>query len=161
MSAAGSIALTIFLLVAALCDLRTLHVPNWLTLPALVGVLGWQVCHFDLAFVPFWIGCLLAWHLNAVGGGDAKVLMVLFGLFPDATLVYVFLVVAGVALVALLGIRYARAGSLCVLVNRIICQASRLDFFPTSEQMEMSGEPFTFFISLAGIAYIWGFAAGV
>jgi Flp pilus assembly protein protease CpaA len=156
-----AISLTAYLIVAAVWDLRTMHVPNWLTLPVLVAVFGWRVFELEFAFVPFWVGSLIAWHLNAIGGGDAKVLMILFGFFPNATLFYLFLIVAGVELLIVLVLRYARAGSLHVLARRLAFQVSRLDFFPTSEEIEMNGEPFTFFISLAGIIYIWVFATGV
>ena len=131
-----AIALSIYLLAAAVWDLRTLRVPNWLTLPVMGGILVWRLMGMaavngllrsglrsslclpalDLRFVPFWVGSFVAWRLRALGGGDAKLLMVLFGVFPEVELFYVFLAVAGVFLVLIVIGRRVRSRRLQALV---------------------------------------------
>ena len=85
------LALTIYLFTIIIYDLKTRIIPNWLTLPAMGGVLTWQFCKYALAMqplwavlivLPFWIGLFVLWAVNLYGGGDAKLLMVLFGLWP-------------------------------------------------------------------------------
>jgi Flp pilus assembly protein protease CpaA len=75
-------ALTLWLAAMSACDLRTRQVPNWLTLPPLLGILGWQLAHGCwLALLPLPVFFSL-WHVQVLGGADAKVLMSLFGLWP-------------------------------------------------------------------------------
>lgn len=149
------IALTAYLVLAAVWDLRARRMPNWLTLPLLTGVLAWRLARLDFAFVPYWCGCLAAWLLNGLGGGDVKLLMALFGLFPRMELFYLLLTIAGVGIGAVLTLRYARARSLGAWLKRMAYRLSRLDLFPSRSEMEAAAEPFTLFISLAGIAYVW------
>ena len=152
------IILSAYLALAAGWDLRTRRVPNWLTLPLLVAVLAWRVARWDWAFVPYWCGCLAAWLLNSLGGGDVKLLMALFGLFPRVELFYLLLIVAGTGIGTVLFLRHARARSLGAWFRRLASRLSRLDLFPSRSEMEAGAEPFTLFISLAGIAYVWVFA---
>lgn len=149
------IALTLYLALAAAWDFRTRRVPNWLTVPLLVTVLAWRLAHLDFAFLPYWLGCLAAWFLNSLGGGDVKLLMALFGLFPRVELFYLLLLIAGVSIGVVLLARHVRARSLGAWLSRSACRLSRLKLFPSKAEMEVAGEPFTFFISLAGIAYAW------
>ena len=65
----------------AIYDLHTQCVPNWVTLPLLVAGL---VLQFPGA-PETWLGCLLlfsAWHIGALGGGDAKLWMAFLWLVP-------------------------------------------------------------------------------
>lgn len=150
-----SLGLSAYLLLAAAWDLRTLQVPNWLTLPAMAGVLVWRLAHVDVSFLPFWAACLLSWYVHALGGGDVKLLMVLFGLFPEVELVYSFLMGAGVILTLLVLWRRARSRKLRTffvsLGNRILT----FDIFPSDKPLQEQGEPFTFVISFVGILYAW------
>jgi len=98
------LALTIYLVIIIVYDLKTRTIPNWLTLPAIVGVLAWQFCKSALTVQPlwavlvvlvFWTALLVLWVINLYGGGDAKLLMVLFGLWPRVDFL---LVEAGISL---------------------------------------------------------------
>jgi Flp pilus assembly protein protease CpaA len=158
MSDAAKTILTAYLVLAAAWDLRTRRVPNWLTLPLLAGVLLWRLAQLDFTFVLYWCACLVAWLVNSLGGGDVKLLMMLFGLFPQVELFYLLLIVAGSGIGAVLFLRYARARSLGAWFGRMAYRLSRLNLFPSRSEMEAAAEPFTLFISLAGIAYAWVFA---
>ena len=152
----AALALTGYLVLAAAWDLRTRRVPNWLTLPGVAGVLAWRLAHLDVSFLPFWVACLLTWHLNLLGGGDVKLLLVLFGLFPEVELFYVFLGVTAVVLAVLLVWRRARSHRLGALVSSLTARLVTLRLVPSREQLEEQGEPFAFLISLAGVVYVWG-----
>ena len=150
-----SIGLSAYLLLAAAWDLRTLQVPNWLTLPALGGVLAWRLAHLDVSFLPFWVACLASWYVHALGGGDVKVLMVLFGLFPEVELAYTFLIGAAVVLALLVLWRRAQTGKLRAFFGSAGHRAMTLNFFPSAKDLQERGKPFTFVIALVGIVYIW------
>lgn len=150
-----SISLSAYLLLAAAWDLRTLQVPNWLTLPALGGVLIWRLVHMDVSFLPFWAACLVSWYVNILGGGDVKLLMVLFGLFPEVELVYTFLIGAAVILAMLVLWRRARTRKLQTFFVSVGHRVLALDFFPSASALQAQGEPFTFVIALVGIVYVW------
>lgn len=151
------IGITLYLLIATVWDFRTMEIPPWMTWPPLAAVLVWRTTQSDFRFVPFWGALFVIWLLNGMGGGDVKLLMVLFGLFPRIELLYVFLVITGVGIAVVLFMRYARAHSLRTWFRRM---SYRLFFLkPASRaEVELGEEPFTFFVALAGIAYVWVFA---
>jgi len=150
-----SISLSAYLLLAAAWDLHTLQVPNWLTLPALCGVLAWRLAHLDVSFLPFWAACLVSWYVHVLGGGDVKLLMVLFGLFPEVGLVYTFLIGAAVILALLVLWRRARTRKLQTGFVSLGQRVLALNFFPSARALQEQGEPFTFVIALVGIVYVW------
>jgi len=154
-----ALILSVYLMVAAAWDLSTLHIPVWLTAPAVAAVLVWRTWQFDMAFLPFWLGCLVAWQLHWVTAGDAQVMMVLFGFFPNVLMFYVLVLVAGLGLATVLVARYRRVHALPLLFHRFKYQLSELSFVkPSKTELEWAGEPFTIFISMAGVIYIWIFA---
>lgn len=157
-----AIILSIYLVVAAGWDLRTLRIPSWLTVPAVAAVLVWRTWQLDMAFLPFWFGCMVAWQLHWVTAGDAQVLMVLFGFFPNVLMLYVLVLVAGLGLATVLVARYRRAQALPLLFRRFRYQLADLSFVrPSKAELEWAGEPFTIFITMAGLIYIWMFAIGL
>ena len=91
-------------------DFRTRRVPNWVTLPLLAtGV----ILHFPGA-LETWVGTLLlfsAWHVGALGGGDAKLWMALLWVVPveqvQPALIVMGAVLVGTALAQLFW-RYVR-----------------------------------------------------
>jgi prepilin peptidase CpaA len=103
------IAVALFTLIAAVWDMRTRRLPNWLTVPAFgCGLLfhlctsGWTGLGTALAGFATGFGVLLVlWLIGGSGAGDVKYMGAL-GAWLGATLtVYVFLVSA--ALVAIGG----------------------------------------------------------
>ena len=86
-------------------------------------------------------------------------MMVLFGFFPNVLMFYVLVLVAGLGLATVLVARYRRVHALPLLFRRFKYQVSELLFVPPSRaELEWAGEPFTIFISMAGLIYIWAFA---
>ncbi len=77
-----TVVIELWAILCALFDLRKREVPNWLTLPVLVGAIGWRLLEPDanaflLAFIT-----LAFWLLGWLSGGDAKGLMALGLLDP-------------------------------------------------------------------------------
>jgi len=154
--------LTAYLILAGLWDLKIERgtVPNWLTLPALGMV---ALIRFTPAkeYLPAgWMETLLAWGiiillwtLNVYGAGDAKFLMVQFGLFPTlpfATLMAICIILLQTPiLIWRKGIlRFGR---------ETFSRLATLRIFPTREEFEEGKEPSTWIFVPAGIIYIWLF----
>lgn len=81
-----------FLMVLAaisVCDWRTRGIPAEVTVEILgVGmVFGlMRLARNDASALPFWMGTYVLWRTRLMGGGDAKLLMGVFGLWPDVAL---------------------------------------------------------------------------
>ncbi len=78
-------ALLLWLWVCAVCDARTRNVPNWLTIPVVaLAILGAAQSFAGLAvFIAIALIALWGWQRGLLGGADAKILMVLAGLWPE------------------------------------------------------------------------------
>jgi Flp pilus assembly protein protease CpaA len=150
-------ALTLYLALVTALDFKVQRIPNWLTLPPMIAGLLWRAAHLDFRWAPFWAGCLALWLLNGMGGGDVKLLMALFGLFPRIELFYLLVLFTVACVAPVLFVRYARVHGLAVWLRRMLYRFARLRLFPSRAEMQMSAEPFTFIIALAGIAYVWVF----
>lgn len=64
-------------------DFKTRRVPNTITYPLLAMALVRAAVFRDGGFLPYWALFFFLWTVRFMGGGDAKLLMGLFGLFPD------------------------------------------------------------------------------
>jgi hypothetical protein len=91
--ARGVIAL-VFIAVA-LHDQRTHIVPPEISWPfcaaGAVVVLGRLVWTLDAHFWPYWVGVLILAQYQLIGGGDAKLLLGAFGLWPETEFLTVLL----------------------------------------------------------------------
>ena len=150
-----NVVATAYLAIAALWDWRTARVPNWLTLPALGGVLGLNVVLTRWDFLPYWLGIFAIWHLGILGGGDAKLLMVLFGLFPSYAFLVTTLVVVGGIFAVLLLIRYLRSGGVKAWLRWMLYRFLTLQVVPPPGENLVRAERSTFAIAAAGIVYLW------
>ncbi len=71
-----------FTLVAAISDLRTRKIPNWMTVPMCVAGLIYQVCFFQwsglgsglLGFLAGFGILFILWMIGSAGGGDVKLM---------------------------------------------------------------------------------------
>jgi Flp pilus assembly protein protease CpaA len=106
----------------------------------------------DLTVVPYWGGILLLFELRAMGGGDAKLLLGLFGLWPDLRLfwmqIFVHLVVGGI----LLALKYRRT-SWRRLAAGVQSRLLTRQFLPTADELAQ-GERVTFAIVAALAIYL-------
>lgn len=122
----SSAALVALVVTAAVTDLRSRKVPNWLTYPAIViglaghwlagGLRGWPgepgltgaAAGLAVGFLPL----LVCWLAGGIGGGDAKLMGAIGALgglkFVIAAMLYGFIVAAVMAIVVMLHGRLAR-----------------------------------------------------
>ena len=157
--------LVVYLVLVAVWDLKTGRIPNLLTLPAMAGVAAYRVASAarlayyglppweEMRFVGFWAGVFVLWMLG-VGGGDAKVLMVLFGIFPTMEFMATLLLVTGGVMVVVLSVRYARQGRLGMFFKNMAFRAVRWSFLPTRAEAVEGGEPTAFLFSLAAMVWL-------
>ena len=160
------LAITAWLGAVAFWDLRTARIPNQLTLPAMAATGGFRLClglwglglfllrtmHGGnpaasncgciqgiqnlLFMLVAWAIIFGAWKLNVMGGGDAKLTMVLFALFPTYNFTLTFCLVVLAALLPLLVLQHWGKRPLDAL-GEIVFRL-RTDFFPTREELELS-----------------------
>ncbi len=161
----------VFLMLAVEQDVRRMRIPNWLTLPALLGALGYAgfaggllglgtalfgaLTGFAILFVPF----LLRW----LGAGDVKAVMVLGALWGAPVLLPVlwWMVVAGGLLA--LAVLITRGGFLDLLARwrdsaRITFATRSWTYFqPQAGSVAAGGVPFAVAIGLGAAAFqLWG-----
>jgi hypothetical protein len=110
----------------------------------------WQG-HWEILGV--WLVIFLLWVLRFYGGGDAKVLMFLFALFPTERLLYVLLAMALVVGLPLLWRKY-REQNLVLLAQRAAFRLASGDMSPSDEEWSQA-RPYTWLLALSGIVCLW------
>ena len=138
---------------AGIIDLKTHKAPNWLTLPAMAGLAIFRLARLELTFLAYWAAIYLLWEARIWGAGDAKLLMVLFALWPemDFLLVEALTVLAGGIPFLIAKYRHrsppelARALRLRLLTGRIL---------PTEEELE-NAPPASCLLTAGGAIYAW------
>lgn len=156
---AARVSLLALVAYAAWWDLKIGLVPPAISLPllavAFAAALARLVALHDLAFIPYWIGILLLWQLNTLGGGDAKVLLGFFALWPNSQLLWVMLFVHLVVGVILLARKYRRV-PLRQVAAGLRARLLARQFIPTEADLA-EGERVTFALALAlGIYFALG-----
>lgn len=157
---------TLYLALVGAWDLKTLRVPNRLTLPAMVAVLLWRAVRIvlharaglpvlpELALLPYWAGIWMLWQVSMMGGGDAKLLMVLFGVFPKLEFLGILLAISGLTMALVLVLRYGRRRKLGLLVSGFLFRLTHGRLFPTEAELAAEGEPTAFLFSIAGMVMV-------
>jgi len=175
------LVLTAWLIAVAVRDLRTGIIPNWLTL-SMMGLIGgfrvlqgvsyivrtaqpqvnvgtpWlsdpqALVNLALIFVA-WFLFYLMWQLNIMGGGDTKLLMGLFALFPTTDFALFFAVVVVIISVPLI-IRQHWGKSLASIGWGIFGRLSTGQFFPTRDELVARGRRYAWVFCLPGVLYLW------
>jgi len=147
MSVTVRLALTVYLAIIAFYDLKFQIIPNWLTLPVMAGALFWQFRESQwVAFsvLPFWLGAFALWLAGLYGGGDAKLLMALFALWPRTDFL---LVEAGLSL--LIGI------PLLIWKYRGKPWPEAARSFQQALEQKQGGYPWGTVYALGGIIFAW------
>jgi Flp pilus assembly protein protease CpaA len=139
------IALSVWLVVVSLVDLRTRRIPNALVLPVLAAALVWRLAQGSWLVAVVCAGLYLLWLTGLLGGaGDAKLLMALVALFPATE----FVVILGAVVLAVTlpwtAARYRRRWG---------------EFFgnlrPSEKRLEREGVPFAWVYALGALIYMW------
>jgi Flp pilus assembly protein protease CpaA len=94
-----------------------------------------------------------AWKLNIMGGGDAKLTMVLFALFPTYNFVLTFCLVALAALLPLLVLQHWGKRPFEALGE--IAFRLQTGLFPTRQELERKGKQYAWVFCLPGVIYLW------
>lgn len=139
------IALSVWLVVVSLVDLRTRRIPNALVLPVLVSALVWRLAqgHWVVAIVC--VGLYLLWLTGLLGGaGDAKLLMALVALFPATEFVLILGAVVFAVTLPWTAVRY-----------RMRWREFFGNLRPSEERLEREGVPFAWVYSLGALIYTW------
>jgi len=139
-------------------DLKTRRIPNWLTLPWMALALAWQFGQrglWALWVLLIWWGIFFGWALRFYQGGDAKLLMALFALWPDLRFFWALcaaaVLVGGVALLLRYRGRLRELGAF-YLSNLL---AFRLHPEEGEEGVGGQGPHLTIAAALAGGVYAW------
>jgi Flp pilus assembly protein protease CpaA len=123
---------------------------------------GWMQRHFAdqqavtaLLFMSLtWGFCFVLWELHILGGGDAKTLMGMFGLFPTSDFA-VFLAVAVLILSLPLLLLRLRGRPLRDIRRALGQRLQRGTLLPTQRQLEEEGRPYAWTFCLPGVVYLW------
>lgn len=105
------------------------------------------------AVLGIWALLFLLWELNIIGGGDAKLLMGLFALFPTGDFVLVFSTLVLVLSLPYLIAKYWRqnpVGAVQMIAFRVL-----KGLFPTREELEREGRPLAWTYCVPGVVYLW------
>ena len=148
------LALTAWLVAVAVWDWRRAIIPNWLTLPVMLATGGVRLYQGHLHVLAIWVLLYLIWRMNIVGGGDAKLLMGLFALFPTYEFALLFAVLLLAVYVPMIIARHwgKRPIDLAAAVLDRIRQGYLL---PTREELEAKGQQHAWSYCLSGAIYLW------
>lgn len=176
------LAVTVWLAAIAYSDWRTTRIPNQLSLPGLAVFGGWRILHalgllavqVFVASPPWaraagsntaawaslrfmlaaWAVTFVLWELHVIGGGDAKTLMGLLALFPNADFVLslsVGVLILGLPTV-LLNLRGRKLREFPGALARWIREGHLL---PSERQLAEEGRPYVWMFCLPGVLYLW------
>ena len=152
----AKVGITILLISISINDFRRRTVSPLITTPWMLIGIGRAVVERNPMFMLFWIAIFLMWTLHFYGGGDAKLMMGLFGVFPDLRLVWItcgVLIMTGAPVLAL---KYVGTSPRVIATN-IASRFASGALLPTDEELNQ-GMPYAFAYCLAGAIYLWIFA---
>jgi len=133
-------------------DLKTRVVPNYVTYPLMIAGIARAVAQGDASVLLFWLACFFLWAARFIGGGDAKLLMGLFGLFPDMELAWV--IAASVLATGLPYLIYKYRGHWRSALKRLVWRLVTRQLLPSEEEFDGQAVPFAFSFCLAGGIYL-------
>jgi Flp pilus assembly protein protease CpaA len=133
-------------------DFRTRLVPNAITYPLmLIGIMR-AIAFRDGIFLLYWAVFFALWTVRFMGGGDAKLLMGLFGLYPDFQLVW--FVAASILVTGLPYLAYKYRREWRTIPRAIFWRLITRQFLPSQAEFEKEAVPYAFSFCLAGTVYL-------
>ncbi len=147
-------ALSLWLVAIAVWDARTARIPNWLTFPVMLAAGAWRLYQGVWIILGIWVLIFLIWKVNIIGGGDAKLLMGLFALFPTFEFAFLFAVVV---LIVSLPLLYAKHWwrQPAEMVQGVAQRVRSGQIFPTHEELHAQGQQYAWTFCLPGLIYLW------
>ena len=149
MASGGMIALFIWI---SINDFKTQRVPNAVTYPLMVVGILRAIAFRDGIFLLYWVVFFTLWTTRFMGGGDAKLLMGLFGLFPDFQLAW--LVALSILVTGLPYLAYKYRHQWRTIPRALFWRLITRQFLPDQAEFEKDAVPYAFSFCLAGAAYL-------
>ncbi len=137
----------------AVQDLAQERVPNLVTYPLMLAGLVRAVALQDPSFLPYWAVLWLAWSARLMGAGDAKLLMALFGLWPDMELAYVVAATILATGIPFLVLKYRRQWR--TALRGLAWRLFTLQILPSPAEFQKEAVPYAFSFCLAGGIYLY------
>jgi Flp pilus assembly protein protease CpaA len=133
-------------------DFKTRRVPNVVTYPLMmVGVVR-AIAFCDGIFLLYWVVFFTLWTTRFMGGGDAKLLMGLFGLFPDFQLAWLVALCILVTGLPYLAHKYRHQWR--TIPRALFWRLVTRQFLPSQAEFEKDAVPYAFSFCLAGGMYL-------
>ncbi len=151
------VGMTALMLWISLMDFRIHRVPNWVTYPMMLAGVGRALAFADGTMLVYWVVILSLWQVHFIGGGDAKLLMGFFGIFPDfqlAQLMAASILVTGLPYLAF-KYRHEWRSIPKALFFRLITR----QLLPSETEFEKEAVPYAFSFCLGCVVYLFLFVA--
>jgi Flp pilus assembly protein protease CpaA len=158
------IFVTSWLVAISLFDYLHKRMPNWLVVPVAIGALIWQIVvsarsdsgiSAGLSFALIaWVVLFVLWRIHIFGGGDAKLLMALFAMFPTQQFLVLFALVVLAVSIPLVVFKYAKLGW-PGLQRGMRDRMQTKQILPTDEELRSRGRPYGWTLALPGVIYVW------
>lgn len=137
----------------SLNDFKTRRVPNAVTYPLMAVGIVRGVALADATFLLYWGVLFMLWQMRFMGGGDAKLLMGLFGLFPDFQFTWFVAVSILVTGLPYLAYKYRRQWR--TIPRSLFWRLITRQWLPSQTEFEKEAVPYAFSFCLAGAAYMF------
>ncbi len=137
----------------AVKDFQEQRIPNLVTYPLMFAGLARAAFLRDASFLLYWFVLWLAWEAHFMGAGDTKLLMGLFGLWPDMRLAYV--VAAAVLLTGIPYLLYKYRRQWRLALRGLTWRLFTMRILPSPAELQNEAVPFAFSFCLAGGFYLW------
>ena len=138
----------------AVKDLQEQRVPNLITYPLMLAAILRAVILRDPSFLLYRGALWLAWTARLMGAGDAKLLMGLFGLWPEIQLAYVVAAMILITGIPYLVYKYRRVLSSVAgwrsALRGLGWRLFTLRLLPSADEFQNEAVPYAFSFCLAG-----------
>jgi Flp pilus assembly protein protease CpaA len=136
----------------SLNDFKTRRVPNAATYPLMTVGIVRAIAFHDGVFLLYWVVFFALWMSHFMVGGDAKLLMGLFGLFPDFQLAW--FVAGSILVTGLPYLAYKYRHQWRTVPRSLFWRLVTRQFLPSQTEFEKEAVPYAFSFCLAGTVYL-------
>lgn len=138
----------------AIWDARLRKVPNWLTLPVMLAAGGYGLYEGHWSLLIAWAVLFTLWEMHVLGGGDAKLLMGLYALFPERMFILMLAESILITRLPYLIMKYWGRSPAELLTGGL--QRLRTgNPWPTRDELQQRGCSLAWTYCLPGVVYLW------
>jgi len=146
--------ISLWLIIVAIYDSKQRRIPNWLTLPVMLAAGGYHLYERHWSVLIAWAVMFALWEMHVLGGGDAKLLMGLYALFPDR--IFLFMLAESIVITSLPYLVAKYWGqSPAALVRGSLQRVRTGDLWPTRDELQQQGRSLAWTYCLPGVVYLW------